>query len=341
MPSKRRRQAVLASFFLASCTSPDTFVKNRVTAEVMAPPNGGRQSVSGRIAEFNPVQYDAAYTVDIGPPKATLACWVTNPTPERLGMLHPPEWVGDRCVRPGDPPRGVAIVLNGWSRQSNREGAAMPRILTTLLCQGWRMVVPDLRGFGESTGEIASYGIHDSHDLTQLLDDVRRRGLLTGPAIVLGHSYGALVALQYAAKDRRISAALAFSGPKDLASIAPAVRAAAGVYNPVLNAVLGDRLNDDVVKAAIQEAAAKNDLDPAKADGVAAARSLKIPYLIAHGRADNVVPVADAEALAAANPKKATLWVGDSHDHVSYFDDTTFVRYIFEWLYALPRASQK
>lgn len=333
--------ALLTFLLLGSCASPDAFVKDRVTSDVMAPPNGGRAQVSARIAEFNPLQYDAAYTVDVGPPHATLAYWITNPTPERLAMLRPPEWVAGRCVNPNDPPRGVAIVLSGWTSQSNRDGAYMPRILTTLLCQGWRMVAPDLRGFGESTGQVASYGVYDSHDLRQLLDDLQARGLLTEPVIVLGHSYGALVALQFAAKDRRVSALLAFSGPKNLRSIAPAVRSTAGIENPIINAVLGDRLSDDLVRSAIEEASIRNGVDPSKADGVAAARILKIPYLVAHGRADNVVPVGDAEALAGANPTWATLWISPTDDHNSYFNNTDFVRYVFEWLYALPRAERK
>jgi pimeloyl-ACP methyl ester carboxylesterase len=339
--SKSIFPALLTLGLLGSCASPDAFVRDRVTSGVMAPPNGGRAQVSPRIAEFNPLQYDAAYTVDVGPPDATLAYWVTNPTPERLGMLRPPEWVADRCVHTSDPPRGVAIVLSGWTRQSNRDGAYMPRILTTLLCQGWRMVVPDLRGFGESTGQVASYGIYDSQDLRQLLDDLHARGLLTEPVIVLGHSYGALVALQFAAKDRRVSALLAFSGPKDLRSIVPAVRSTAGIENPLINAVLGDRLSDDLVRSAIEEASIRNGVDPSKADGVAAARILKIPYLVAHGRADNVVPVSDAEALAAANPTRSTLWIGPADDHNSYFNNSDFVRYVFEWLYALPRLYRK
>jgi hypothetical protein len=85
--------ASLLAVFLMSCASPDAFVKEKVASEVMAPPNGGRNRISPKIAEFNPLQYDAAYTVEVGPPPATLAYWVTNPTPERLAMLRPPEWV--------------------------------------------------------------------------------------------------------------------------------------------------------------------------------------------------------------------------------------------------------
>lgn len=331
----------LLLFVLASCSSSKEFIKNRLSAEIMAPPNGGRQNISASISHFNPLQYDAAYTVDVGPPHATLAYWVTNPTPERLAMLNPPEWVGNRCVQPGDPPRGVAILLSGWTRQSHREGTFMPRILTVLLCQGWRMLAPDLRGFGESTGDVASYGVYDSQDLKQLLNDARAKGLASGPVIVIGHSYGALVAFQFAAKDSRISALLAFSGPKDFQSIAPAVRATAGLENPVLNAVMGNELSDEAVNEAILEASSRNGLDPSLADGVAAAKKLKIPFLVSHGRLDRVVPFSDAQALAAANPIRADFWIGDSDDHVSYFNNSDFVRYVFEWLYKLPHSTDK
>ena len=281
----RSASLIALSALLAGCANADGYLRSEVEAEVMAPPNGGRTQTGDHMRDFNPIQFDDVHTVEVGPPSATLVYWVATPTPERVARLRIPDWAQGRCVGPEGlaAPRGVAIVLSGWTRQSNRDGTWMPREYGALICQGWRVVAPDLRGFGDSTGDVASYGIYDRRDLKQLVDELGRRDLLNGPVIVIGHSYGASVALQYAAADPRVKAVVALSGQRNLLSIGPAVRAEAARSFPIVSSAFLGRLDDAMVRSAIEDASRKVGLDPAQSDSVTAARQLKIPYFVAHG----------------------------------------------------------
>ncbi len=69
--------------------------------------------------------------------------------------------------------------------------------LVPALVPGWRVVVPDLRGHGESDWPAAP-----SYRLDDLLGDLEaiRRALAPGPVAIAGHSMGGRVALAYAAR---------------------------------------------------------------------------------------------------------------------------------------------
>jgi pimeloyl-ACP methyl ester carboxylesterase len=82
---------------------------------------------------------------------------------------------------------------------------------------GYRIVLVDLRGHGRSTGDWIGYGAFEVNDLKAVVDDVQRRGLITGPIGVVGLSYGASIALQLAGHDPRVGSVVAiepFSDPR-------------------------------------------------------------------------------------------------------------------------------
>ena len=42
--------------------------------------------------------------------------------------------------------------------------------------EGWQCVLVDLRGHSRSTGPQIYFGLQEAHDLSQLLDELARRG---------------------------------------------------------------------------------------------------------------------------------------------------------------------
>ncbi|WP_433733184.1 alpha/beta hydrolase [Nocardia sp. CA-129566] len=52
---------------------------------------------------------------------------------------------------------------------------------------------------------------------------------------------------------------------------------------------------------------------------------LTAPTLIVHGRGDQAIPVADAEAAFAATPEPKELLLLDTTDHIDLYDDDTYV----------------
>jgi pimeloyl-ACP methyl ester carboxylesterase len=67
-------------------------------------------------------------------------------------------------------------------------------------------VLVDAVGHGASPGKWLSYGVFDAPALSQLLD---RAGLGTAPTGVMGISYGAATAIEWAGSEPRVAARVA------------------------------------------------------------------------------------------------------------------------------------
>src|SRR5437763_1105812 len=89
--------------------------------------------------------------VDVGPPAATLAIELVEPTL---------------------PPRATIFVLHGIrDRKENLRHWA-----EHLSEAGYRAVLVDSRGHGHSTGDWLTYGVQESRDLSQLVDALQLDG---------------------------------------------------------------------------------------------------------------------------------------------------------------------
>ncbi len=76
---------------------------------------------------------------------------------------------------------------------------------------GYRVVLVDLRGHGQSTGAQVGFGKYEVNDLRQMLDWLQARGECDEVVGVLGFSYGATLALHWAAQDPRIRTVVALA----------------------------------------------------------------------------------------------------------------------------------
>jgi pimeloyl-ACP methyl ester carboxylesterase len=103
--------------------------------------------------------------------------------------------------------RGTIFLLHGYGL--NKE-AMMPWALV-LAEAGYRVVLVDLRGHGHSTGDRIYFGGIERTDLVQCLDTLWQRHVCEGPVGALGISYGAVLALQWAAIDPRLQSVAAIS----------------------------------------------------------------------------------------------------------------------------------
>jgi pimeloyl-ACP methyl ester carboxylesterase len=169
---------------------------------------------------------------------------------------------------------------------------------------GYRVVLVDLRGHGESTGDIVGYGKYETKDLMQLLDDLKAKGLCDEKVGVLGLSYGATLALHWAAHDPRVKTVVAiapYNHPEDAAR-----RLAKEVKIPI---------STNALKGALTLAAKRLDLKWDDWSGEAAMRGLKEPVLLIGGGHDRVVVPEDIEALDSAAPKgtKVIMVPGVNH----------------------------
>jgi pimeloyl-ACP methyl ester carboxylesterase len=199
-----------------------------------------------------------------------------------------------------DPPATI-FLLHGYmlSKESMAPWAFM------LAEAGYRVILVDLRGHGQSTGDFVYYGKHETADLSQVLDCLQARGLCDNAVGVLGYSYGATLALHWAARDTRLRAVVA---------LAP--------YNHLDDAFT--RLVRDfkipITRRAAQKAlalaAARLDLRWADWSGEAAIRQVRVPVLLIGGGKDAICTPDDIAALhnAASGPSSVITIPMANHD---------------------------
>lgn len=119
--------------------------------------------------------------------------------PAPAGMLP----AAGESEEPGD---DLALLLHGWPQDGSSWSAVAPR----LAAAGYRVVCPDLKGFGRSDTPRSGY------DPATLADEIAQliRNLHARKAVLVGHDWGGAVALATAFRHPgRVSALLVASSP--------------------------------------------------------------------------------------------------------------------------------
>jgi pimeloyl-ACP methyl ester carboxylesterase len=104
-------------------------------------------------------------------------------------------------------PRGTVVLLHGYGVADY----AMAPWAMQLAQAGWRCVLVDLRGHGESTGDQIYFGQKETRDLSQLLELLAERHQLVEPVAAVGESYGASLALRWKATEPRVGQIVAIA----------------------------------------------------------------------------------------------------------------------------------
>lgn len=225
-----------------------------------------------------------AFRVAVGPPAASLAVLIVDP--------------------PAGRPRGTILYLHGIRdrKETLLETAA------SHARRGYRGVLVDARGHGESSGDWITYGVQEVADYRQLLDALEQRGLIAGRLGVYGASYGGGVAVQLAAREPRVRAAFVLSPFCALPEV---------VHDRAESLGLTWLFDRATLEAAVARVGALAGVDVRASDGAAALRARPVPVLILHGRRDATIPLRHTERLITAADKRSRLVVieGATHDH--------------------------
>jgi pimeloyl-ACP methyl ester carboxylesterase len=233
--------------------------------------------------------------IDVGPPRASLAITIQDPTSQ--------------------PMRGTVFLLHGI-RDRKESMRAWARMLANA---GFRAVLVDLRGHGRSTGDFLSYGVVESRDLVQTLDALTSRGIAVGPIGVMGLSYGAATAIEWAGIDTRVAAVVAVAPFASLRAVAPG-------YVPV-------QLPSSFVNGAVDLAGARGGFDPDDASPVRAITRTHARVLLIHGDGDARIPYWHSALIAAAGDDHTTLVRvrGVGHNGIVSDPDGTIARRAPAW----------
>lgn len=263
--------------------------------------------------------FPACY-VNVGPPPARLCYRVIEPADYHF-RVSSTNWLkhGDKEYKftfhaavPGRTnrwtasPRGTVLLLHGY-------GVAQFSMLPWAFCladDGWRCVLVDLRGHGESTGKRIYFTVKETNDISQLLETLARDKELTRPVSLMGESYGGVLALRIKAMDPQIQSVVA---------IAP--------YASLSNAVLNireqycDWVPKMMVKAGMKKLPALLKIPASEFDTTTVLRRKPVKALFVAGGDDKISPVADVEQVRAlALPGSELIVVPDAtHEALTYY----------------------
>lgn len=238
--------------------------------------------------------------VDVGPPAASLSVWVVEPAVP-AGEAPPAH------------PRGCVFLVHGIN--SNKD--SMLGTARHFSRHGYRAFAVDLRAHGRSSGEWASFGVHESDDLCQLLDALSARGLVDAPVCVFGGSLGGAVALEWAGKDPRVRAAVSIASFTSMREIVP-------IYIRHYLPGLGHLMMNASIQRMIDEAGRIAEFNPDEASPLRAVREAECPILLFHGTDDRHIPAEHAAALHDASAGHSELRYIDGADHTTIFGDPYF-----------------
>ncbi|NPV29575.1 MAG: alpha/beta hydrolase [Firmicutes bacterium] len=234
--------------------------------------------------------------------------------------------VGDLELPPAGRPEWVIVVCHGFL--GTRQGGGRAVVLGERLAgAGYGVLRFDFAGSGESEGDFSSATLtKNAADLRSALDFLESRRFRN--FLVLGRSFGGNAALAGAARDHRIRGVCLWSTPLEML--------------PILRRIIGEELYQalhrgekitwsDGFRAYSKTGDFIRDLEGYRMQDLVAEISPR-PLLIVHGEADELVPVAEAEALfrAAGEPKELFLIPGGDH-HLSSHQEQA-IRATLTWL---------
>ncbi|MBR7838672.1 alpha/beta hydrolase [Actinospica durhamensis] len=252
------------------------------------------------------------------------------------------------------PRDGVPLVLLHSAFVDHTE---FDDLVPALVGAGHRVIAPDARGHGSSAN--ATRPFRQTDDLADLL---RHLGL-GAPAVLVGVSMGAMIALDTAVEHPELVRAVVISGRgygnTDLADpwaaaqhTKAAAALAAGDIPGWLDAFVGwlpgphrrpDQVDPDLLRRVrvmamrtlMKHTPDEPDLRRPLADAAARARTLAVPVLAVNGRLDAPGPLATVAALIDSVPDGRTVWLDGAAHYAPMEQPEQYARIVVEFARAV------
>ena len=326
---------VLLGGVVAACAGCGAFVARRIAQAPNTYPDWFSSEARVTLG-FSPgflTNFPAHY-LEVGPPAAKLRYRVVEPADYHL-QVSSSNWVehGERQFDfdfkadvPGHTnrwtghPRGTVILLHGYGIAQ----FAMAPWALRLAGEGWRCVLVDLRGHGKSTGKRIFFGLTETNDLSQLLNQLDKDGRLVAPVSAIGESYGGAIALRWEGVDPRIRAVVA---------IAPFASLSNAVIN--IGRDYASWVPRSLLRAGIKKLPALLQTAPENLDTTTVLERHPVAALFFAATDDKVTRVDDVTGLfaLAAPTSKLVVVPNATHESLTYFFDDLGPP-ISEWLKA-------
>jgi len=222
-------------------------------------------------------------------------------------------------------PRGTVVLLHGY-----RVGMfAMAPWALRLSKEGWRCVLVDLRGHGKSTGRRIYFGLQETYDLIELLNQLELDGQLAWPVAVIGKCYGAALALRWKTVDPRVGEVVAITPYAELENLVLNLR---DDYAPWVPRTL--------IRFGLKQLPSILDVAPNELDITTLLARKPVPALFVAGAEDQVTTIADVSRLEqlAAPESQLIIVPNATHEAVTYFFDD-LVPPVLAWLNRASRSN--
>lgn len=214
-------------------------------------------------------------------------------------------------------PHGTIFILHGYALNKD----ALIPWGCYLAEAGYRCVLVDLRGHGRSPSDRIYFGTREADDLRELLTELTRRGVVAGPVGVLGDSYGAVIALRWAATDARVRSVVAISPYARLATAMEGIRQSYAAWVPKC-----------WVKSAAQHLPTVLGVSPEALDTVGVLAAHPVTALFVAGGHDVVAPVTDVKELQClSSPASKIIELPLAIHEVVSFDFARLGQPVREW----------
>jgi len=215
-------------------------------------------------------------------------------------------------------PRGTVFLLHGYGEAQ----FSMLPWAYRLAEDGWRSVLVDLRGHGESTGDRIYFTVEETNDMRQLLDAMEQRQEVAGPVSAVGESYGGVLALRWKTVDPRVGPVVAIA---PYATLSNAVLNIRSEYTPLVPKFM--------VKAGIKKMPSLLNIQATEFDTTTVLERAPVQALFIAGEDDKIAPVAEVKRVRALALPGSELVVVPEATHEAltyYFKDLTPV--VVPWL---------
>jgi pimeloyl-ACP methyl ester carboxylesterase len=261
-----------------------------------------------------------SHYVNVGPPDARLRYRIVEPADYNLNVSS------SNWIERGEPqftftftadvpggtnrwtghPRGTVVLLHGYGVAQ----FAMAPWALRLAQEGWRCVLVDLRGHGKSTGKRIYFGLQETNDLSQLLNQLDHDGRLVSPVDAVGESYGAVIALRAQDTEPRLHTVVAINPYASLSNAVVNIRRDYAAWLPGV-----------FVRAGIKKLPALLGVTAADLDTSTAITRHPFAALFIAGADDKVTPVAEVRKLRslAAPGSEFTIVPRATHESLTYF----------------------
>ncbi len=314
-----------------------------VADKIVNAPNGGHpKPAPGFLGKVSRAFYSEQYAIPVGPPPAKLAFAVIEPRnygfsaiakwkkkPKSLVLewrIHnaridlPKDMSSAEVARylqhmlqkavpklPICRATGTVILLPGWGESKE----TLLGYALDFANHGYRVILVDLRGQGESSGKYVTYGLVEHRDVTQLISALYARKLVIGRLALVGFSEGATIALDTAANDVRVGAVVAVA---PFVNLKTAIRGVGHDFMPSLSKMVSRQKLDEALKIADK----KTGLNLADSNPDLRVANIRAPVLYVAGGKDDISPAAAVRSLAGKTPQARFLEV-PGYPHIGLY----------------------